>query len=428
MTFGQNNNFNGSNSFNNLVNINNSQILNFYNSGSTSKISINNTSGTLQFLNNSNSQIATLSQSGDLSITGILNINSIIQTNNSVEIRTNASTGAIYLEAGSGGVQFINVGNTINYGGVYSTGAYFNVDVNASKINSQGSNDLVLNCSNTSRYILMTISGSVIAYLSGTYGSGIVTTYGCNLSGGVTVDSFSSQVNAPNGMWMPSNGSTSLWITDAYNTLNTPATTLGRYFGVGGIIYQDYFGAFYWRGTTTLNEATIVTRMYLSGSGVLNIGTLGTGVVYSIGGSLTSTNPSDETMKKNIKPIKNSLSMLTKLKPVTYYWKEQVKHGNNLQFGLIAQQVQKIFPDLVDEFQEDIRDYTIKEMGSEYKVIGYQTKLGIDYIKLIPIMIDSIQEQQNQIQDQQNQITLLTKSLSELILQVNNLTMLLQKK
>jgi hypothetical protein len=55
----------------------------------------------------------------------------------------------------------------------------------------------------------------------------------------------------------------SIWMTDLRTNLNTPSTTFGRYFGVGGVIYQDFYNQFQWRSSPTLNSANIHLAMYL---------------------------------------------------------------------------------------------------------------------------------------------------------------------
>jgi hypothetical protein len=62
-------------------------------------------------------------------------------------------------------------------------------------------------------------------------------------------------------MWMTS-GSTqcgSLVLSDTYGTTlqtATPTASWGRYFAVGGQVFQDFYGAFEWRGTNTLGATT----------------------------------------------------------------------------------------------------------------------------------------------------------------------------
>ena len=106
---------------------------------------------------------------------------------------------------------------------------------------------------------------------------------------------------------------------------------------------------------------------------------------FSILGSLWvngTTYASDRRFKKNIKPATNSLAKLTQLQGVSYDMNTEDFQKNNFKsskdIGLIAQDVQKIFPEVVSE-----KD-------------GY---LGIDYGKLVPVLIESIKEQQKQIEE-----------------------------
>jgi Chaperone of endosialidase len=106
---------------------------------------------------------------------------------------------------------------------------------------------------------------------------------------------------------------------------------------------------------------------------------------FSVIGSLWvngTTYASDRRFKKNIKPTTNSLAKLTQLQGVSYDMNVDAFKKNNFKttndIGLIAQDVQKIFPEVVSE-----KD-------------GY---LGIDYGKLVPVLIESIKEQQKQIDE-----------------------------
>jgi hypothetical protein len=95
-------------------------------------------------------------------------------------------------------------------------------------------------------------------------------------------------------------------------------------------------------------------QLVLTGAGNVNMSSLGTGLVYSNGGTLTSTNPSDKRLKENIIEISWGLNDILKLKPVQYTWKED-KINQGLQFGFIAQEVKEIMPEAVKEFGEDIK-------------------------------------------------------------------------
>lgn len=65
---------------------------------------------------------------------------------------------------------------------------------------------------------------------------------------------------------------------------------------------------------------------------------------FLAGGTITSS--SDERLKKEIKPLENSLEKLLNIRGVSYKWKDPSKEKDQ-QIGLIAQNVQKTYPELV---------------------------------------------------------------------------------
>lgn len=98
---------------------------------------------------------------------------------------------------------------------------------------------------------------------------------------------------------------------------------------------------------------------------------------------------SDAKYKKDVTPIKDALNTVLKLDGKTYNWKrnefKDINFNDKLQYGLIAQEVEKIIPSLA-----------YKTEGGEY---------SINYIGLIPVLIEAIKQQQEQIvalQDQAN--------------------------
>jgi len=102
----------------------------------------------------------------------------------------------------------------------------------------------------------------------------------------------------------------------------------------------------------------------------------GTSTVMYIGGNtIDTTNPSDMRLKTNIKPLEKGLSELNKLETVEFDFIDSEVHGA----GMIAQEVQKIFPEYV------------KKRSDKY--------LMIEYKELIPVMIKSIQELSNKIEE-----------------------------
>ncbi len=91
---------------------------------------------------------------------------------------------------------------------------------------------------------------------------------------------------------------------------------------------------------------------------------------------------SDERFKQNIAPINNPLEKLLQLKGVEYEMKTGEFAKNNFQqgrqIGLLAQNVEQVIPEAVSE-----RD-------------GYK---GVDYAKLVPLLIEAVKEQQQQIEE-----------------------------
>lgn len=106
---------------------------------------------------------------------------------------------------------------------------------------------------------------------------------------------------------------------------------------------------------------------------------------FSIFGSLWAngtTYASDERFKQNITAIKSPLQKLMQLNGVEYEMKTSAFAKNHFtpgrQMGLIAQNVEKIIPEAVSEMD------------------GYK---GVDYARLVPLLIESIKELQKEIEE-----------------------------
>lgn len=100
-------------------------------------------------------------------------------------------------------------------------------------------------------------------------------------------------------------------------------------------------------------------------------------------GEITAYSASDERLKENIRPLTNSLSIIESMNPVSYKWNNIAKElnpmkGNDRDFGLIAQELETIVPELV---------HTI--YGGQYK--------SIDYVKIIPHLICAIKQLKSEI-------------------------------
>jgi len=113
---------------------------------------------------------------------------------------------------------------------------------------------------------------------------------------------------------------------------------------------------------------------------------------------------SDEKLKENIQPLNGALNNLMLLKPKTYTFRAQEYPGMNFaegpQMGLIAQEVENIFPNITKAgHEQEKRDANGKIITP---AVDFKT---LNYTALIPVIISSIQEQQGVIQKQKETIT-----------------------
>ena len=91
---------------------------------------------------------------------------------------------------------------------------------------------------------------------------------------------------------------------------------------------------------------------------------------------------SDRKLKKNIKDTPYGLDDVLKMRAVEFDWKE--KRNGVHDIGVIAQEIEKIIPEVVQEVE------TLKTDGDTHKVV--------DYGKLTSVLIKAIQEQQEEIE------------------------------
>jgi hypothetical protein len=133
----------------------------------------------------------------------------------------------------------------------------------------------------------------------------------------------------------------------------------------------------------------------------------GTGLLHNEG-EISSTADviayasSDMRMKDNVVTISNPLDKIKQIRGVYFDWNDKgprwTKEGSTLypngkkhDIGVIAQEVQKVLPEIVSERTK---------MAGE----GMEGMLAVDYEKMVPLLIEGIKEQQTMIEDLQKQI------------------------
>ena len=99
-------------------------------------------------------------------------------------------------------------------------------------------------------------------------------------------------------------------------------------------------------------------------------------------GDVVAYYTSDIRLKDNIEVIKGSLDKIDGIRGVEFDWNEKApgwarERGHDV--GVIAQEVQKVIPEIVVERKN-----------------GF---LGVDYKRLVPLLIESIKELKQEVED-----------------------------
>jgi Chaperone of endosialidase len=81
-------------------------------------------------------------------------------------------------------------------------------------------------------------------------------------------------------------------------------------------------------------------------AGITGTAVTGAAVVVDANGQL-GVAPSSERFKDEIKPMNKASEAILALKPVTFRYKKEIDAEHTLRFGLVAEEVAKVNPDLV---------------------------------------------------------------------------------
>ena len=110
--------------------------------------------------------------------------------------------------------------------------------------------------------------------------------------------------------------------------------------------------------SNTIRVGTIHTATYIAGISGVNQGTATAVFINTTTGQLGTAPPSSSRrFKKEIKPMDKASEAIMALKPVTFHYKSDTK--GTPQFGLIAEEVAKVNPDLVVR-DNDGEIYTVR--------------------------------------------------------------------
>jgi hypothetical protein len=189
-----------------------------------------------------------------------------------------------------------------------------------------------------------------------------------SLGGGFEVNSLTSPINVGTAGTV---GNTALSMV----SLLPPGTNVGV-FGfapAGGSSFAGYFDG----------DVQVNGNVYPGAACTYDLGSLSQrwNTVYACNGTIQT---SDERLKTNVKILDYGINDIMKLNPVSYFWKNDQGYGRKI--GFIAQDIQKIIPEVVKE-------------GTDGDKL-----MGVNYAELTSLLVKGMQDQQKMIADQQKQI------------------------
>ena len=213
-----------------------------------------------------------------------------------------------------------------------------------------------------------------------------------------------NQVTASNGIQLPDDavlnfgdGNDLQIHHDGGNSFIKDAGTGGLFYRGGTQTFQNAAGS---KTMAVFNAANSVdlsfnnntkfqttnTGVSVTGDGVFSGNITGSFISASgdivADGDVVAYNSSDERLKDNIEVIQGSLDKIGEIRGVEFDWNEKSpgwarERGHDV--GVVAQEVQKVVPEIVVERKN-----------------GY---LGVDYKRLVPLLIESIKELKQEVDD-----------------------------
>ncbi len=155
--------------------------------------------------------------------------------------------------------------------------------------------------------------------------------------------------------------------TNFYNQIGNRNTIIGYQAGYGtsgvsesGNVFLGYQAGYNETGSNLLyiensnSSSPLIWGDFAANRVVIN-GNSGSGnagyefFVNGDAGGLTNWNSlSDIRLKENIKTIPDALDKVKSLRGINFEWKDKEKFGEGLQMGFVAQEVEKVIPEVVD--------------------------------------------------------------------------------
>ena len=107
-------------------------------------------------------------------------------------------------------------------------------------------------------------------------------------------------------------------------------------------------------------------------------------------GDVIANSSSDSRLKTNIKPLENCLDKINKITPVSFDWNELQSTQSGKDIGLLAQQVERQFPEICTTRKNSIK--------------------AINYKKMTAVLVKCVKEKQERIEKLYEQVMKLNES------------------
>ncbi|WP_413584535.1 tail fiber domain-containing protein [Bdellovibrio sp. HCB274] len=256
--------------------------------------------------------------------------------------------------------------------------------------------------------------GGSITNLAGATGPGVLTLNG---NGSTSTDSGILELNNPTA----SLGAGALGGKITFNASNNTGnkTLAGIQVSTDGVGGANGYGGKIMFTTKQDNTAGLNVNFVMSNNGSVGIGigipayrldvagdtNLSSGYAYKIAGvnictSAGCLSTSDRRLKEDIQPLENSLENILKLDGVSYFYSDKQRFPTNHQVGVIAQDVEKVFPEVV-----------VTDEKTGMKAVAYD-HLVAPLIEAVKSLYNKIVSSEEKIADQERRIASVEASQS----------------
>ncbi|HMX30465.1 MAG TPA: tail fiber domain-containing protein [Blastocatellia bacterium] len=199
-------------------------------------------------------------------------------------------------------------------------------------------------------------------------------------------------------------GNTNRWV------LGTGGNTVAKdAFSIGDI--NGYKMTILSNGNVSVGTTTPLDKLHVSGDIRVGVNSLGC-IKRSDGSPIAGTCSSDLRFKQQITPFSNLLDKVARLQPVHFYWRAEefpTRHfGTEQSFGLIAQDVEAVLPELVATDEEGYRavNYSklplltlqaVKELKGEQDSLKAQNLVLQEQNAVLQARLDKLEQMMRQL-------------------------------